>query len=156
MSDLVCEARCRVKFGGRWHLRRVCLRNKTLTLTMDRCLIYVELLIDNQARTIKFKRFSPISHQQVRCKTRALSLMSLNTLFSRLLQRYFRRYYVLKVLQLENDTRNRLDRQELLDYDDIVTNTALIELFKCIQPNTDTTENLQGGGGGGGEANGGD
>lgn len=135
MCDLVCDMYYKAKLGGRWHLRRVCLRNKTLSVTIDKCLIYVQLLINTETKKIQFARFSPISQQQVRVKTRALSVLSLSNVFSRTLQRYFERYFATNVLRLEDDTRRRLDESELLNYDEIVTNTTLLTLFDCFKNN---------------------
>ena len=129
--DLRCEAKYCVKLGQKWH-KRICLRNKLFTLKLDKCLIYVEVKINTAAKTIRFERFSPISQQNLRCKTKPFAMGSLDQMFCNMLQRYFERFFATNVLKLESQARRILDRSAILKYDDIVANTSLHKLFECL------------------------
>lgn len=109
------------------------MHNKSLCVNLERCIIYVQMIVNTNKETIRFERFTPISQRQFRCKTKAFAKMSCDNLFTNLLQRKFERYFAANVLNLENTLLVHLNKTSIFNYDIIVNQTALHKLFDCFK-----------------------
>lgn len=132
IENLQCDADYVIKFGQQWH-QRPCMRNQTLSVNIEQCLIYVQILVNTATKAISFDRFSLISQRQFQFKTKAFSVISCENMFATLLQRKFKRYFAANLLELENSIRVQLNRSTWFNYDVIVNETALHKMFDCFQ-----------------------
>lgn len=138
LVDLRCEANYSLKLGQKWH-KRICLRDKSFTLKLDKCLIFLELRVNTHTKSIRVERFHPISQQNVRCKSSPFKINSVNQKFCKLLQAYFKKLFALNVLKLESQTRRYLDRTALLKYEDIFGDTGLQKMLQCFATSSNAT-----------------
>lgn len=136
IKDIKCDIDCRFKLGYGWH-KRIQMRNQILSLNIDKCLFYLEILIDNNSKTIGIQRFTQISHDQIRCRSHTINSKSLNRLVSTIVRRYFEHYFTINSMQLEYHVKNQLSKNiSMLNYEQFIIDTSLIKWINLLPVHT--------------------